>query len=75
VTPLYAYLTRIGTFYISGANGKFYPVFEDQPLGCYRSIEEAVSDLSKGQTFSARDTNPGELGIPDDLGLWKRIGA
>jgi hypothetical protein len=75
VILLYGYTTRIGTFYIGTMNGRFYPVYDGHPLGCYRSIDDAVSDLSRERIFSARDTHPGELGIPGDLTKWQRLGA
>lgn len=71
---LYAYRTRIGTFYIAEHNGRFHPVFEEESLGSYATTQQAAGDLAGGHTFSpssGRDTS--KLGIPDDLSEWERL--
>ncbi len=66
--------TRIGPFFVAEMNGRYHPVFDDEPLGSYARPEQAAEDLAGGHTFSissGQDTS--ELGIPEDLNEWERL--
>ena len=77
---LLQYKTKVGTFYIAqSSDGRFHPVFDDESLGSYASIAQAVDDLVLNATFSVLhpvtsdllDTS--ELGLPEDPGEWERV--
>lgn len=77
---LLKYKTKVGTFYIAqSADGRFHLVFDDESLGSYISIAQAVDDLVHNATFSVLhpitsdllDTS--ELGLPEDPGEWERV--
>jgi len=77
---LLSYVTRVGTFYIArSSDGRFHPVFNDESLGSYVSISQAVDDLVPDATFSVPhpvtsellDTS--ELGLPEDPGEWECV--
>jgi len=72
---LYAYKTKVGTFFIGRSpDGRFHPIFDDESLGSYISPQQAADDLSGGHTFSTSggiDTST--LGIPEDIGEWERV--
>lgn len=71
---LYLWNTRIGPFYIAELNGRFHPVYDDQPLGSYSTAQQAVDDLAGGHTFSiSGGVDTATLGIPDELGEWDRV--
>lgn len=72
--------TKVGTFYIGrSADRRFHPVFNDEPLGSYEEISQAVEDLSGNHTFSVLHPETGELldtsalGIPEDPGEWEEV--
>ena len=65
--------TRVGSFYIAEHAGRFHPTFDDESLGSYASIEQAVDDLSCGHAFWVRGTDTSILGIPDDPAEWHRV--
>ena len=74
------YKTKVGTFYIAQSfDGRFHPVFDDESLGSYVSIEQAVDDLVLNATFSVLhpatsnllDTS--ELGLPEGPGEWECV--
>jgi hypothetical protein len=71
--------TRIGTFYIAQSqNGRFHPVFDNEDLGSYANIMQAVDDLVNDATFSVLHpqtsdlVDTSELGIPEDPREWER---
>jgi hypothetical protein len=66
--------TSVGPFYIAESrDGRFHPVFNDQSLGSYVSIRQAVDDLAGGHTFSIRGgVDTSTLGIPADPADWHR---
>lgn len=77
---LLRYPTQAGTFYIAqSADGRFHPMFDDDSLGSYRSIAQAIDDLTNDatssvlhpETFELLDTSV--LGLPDDPGEWIRV--
>lgn len=71
---LYAFKTRVGTFYIVQIDGRFHPYFRDESLGSYFSADQAADDLAGGHTFSVpggHDT--ARLGIPRSVAEWTRI--
>jgi hypothetical protein len=45
--------TRIGTFYVAQSqDGRFHPVFDNEDLGSYANIMQAVDDLVNDADFS-----------------------
>lgn len=72
---LYAYRTRVGTFFIGQSqDGRFHPVFDNESLGSYVSAQHAAEDVAGGHTF----TPPGgfdtsTLGIPEDVTEWSPV--
>jgi len=68
---LYWWNTRIGTFYIAEQDGRFYPVYDGEPLGSYATAQQAAEDLAGGHTFSiSRGIDTATLGIPGEVGDW-----
>ena len=70
--------TRIGTFYImQSKDGYFHPVFDNESLGSYSSIIQAVDDISHDATFSVLHpvtsnlVDTSELGLPEDPSEWE----
>lgn len=72
--------TRVGAFYIAqSSDARFHLVFNDESLGSYINIAQAVDDLVHNATFSVLhpvtsellDTS--ELGIPEDPGEWEHV--
>ncbi len=73
---LFVCQTRIGPFYIAEHQGRFCPVFEDEPLGSYHTPQQAVDDLAGGHTFSIRNgIDTATLGIPDEITEWERVSS
>jgi len=73
VATSYYYSTRVGTFLIAERSGRWHVVFDDESLGSYATPEQAADDLAGGHTFSAgRGIDTSTLGIPADIGEWKR---
>jgi hypothetical protein len=73
---LYYCETRIGQFYIAEHNGRFHPLFDDESLGSYVSVKQAIEDLAGGYTFSiSSGIDTSELGIPDEVAEWKKINS
>ena len=74
------YSTRAGNFYIAQSrDGRFHPVYDDESLGSYASIIQAIDDLVCNATFSVLHPSSGaiidtsELGIPDSPAEWERV--
>lgn len=71
---LFAHKTRSGTFYLCESNdGRFHPCFEDEALGSYANIHQALEDLEGGHTFWPTIGDPSALDIPADLEDWERL--
>jgi len=77
---LLKYKTKVGTFYIAqSADGRFHPVFDDESLGSYISIAQAVDDLVHNATSSVLHPITSDLldtsvlGLPEDPGEWDRV--
>ncbi len=71
--------TKIGTFSIAQSeDGRFHPFFDEEDLGSYASIMQAVDDLVNNATFSVLHPKTSELvdtsnlGIPEDPNDWER---
>ena len=78
--PILKHRTTVGTFYIAqSTDGRFHPFFDDEGLGSYASIEEAIDDLVLNATFSVLhpvtsdvlDTSA--LGLPEDPREWEKV--
>ena len=68
---LYVYETSAGPFYIVEHERVFYPMFKGETLGGYGTPEQAVDDLTRGDTFRASGVaDTSKLGIPHDLAEW-----
>ena len=71
---LFAYKTRCGTFYLSqSSDGRFHPCVDDESLGSYLTIQQALEDLVGGHTFWPSSGEPSLLNIPDTLEGWQRL--
>lgn len=71
---LYSFRTSIGVFYICEYDGRFHPVFDEESLGSYVSVMQAVEDLAGGHTFSiSTGHDTAKLGIPEDVSEWTRL--
>ncbi|MCF8476493.1 MAG: hypothetical protein K9G60_05655 [Pseudolabrys sp.] len=63
--------TRKGLFRIIPIRGRFHPYFEDEDLGSYYSVEQALDDLVGGHTFFPSDgTDPSECELPEEINEW-----
>jgi len=77
---LLSYRTKIGSFYIGQSpDGRYHPVFDDDSLGSYASIDQAAEDLVNNATFSVLHPSTLELvdtsalGLPEDWREWNRM--
>ena len=69
----YYFKTQAGTFMIVAKKGRWHLIFQDDPVGSYATVEQAVDALASGQAFSLRGrVDTANLGIPRDLGEWSR---
>jgi hypothetical protein len=72
MNKLYVWQTHVGPFYIAEDNGRYHPVFDDEPLGSYGAAEQAAEDLAGGHTLSiSSGLDTAALGIPDDISQWE----
>lgn len=46
---LFVYHTGIGPFFIALSNGRYRAIFEDEPLGNFGTVEQAVEHLASEQ--------------------------
>lgn len=72
--------TKIGTFFIGQSpDGRFHPIFDDESLGSYATVVQAVDDLVNDATFSVLHPRTGTLldtsalGIPEEWQEWNRL--
>lgn len=72
--------TRVGNFYIAQSrDGRFHPIYDDESLGSYESVMQAIDDLVCNATFSVSHPSSGEiidtseLGIPDNPAEWEHM--
>lgn len=76
---LYAFKTRVGTFYIGqSGDGRFHPIYNDESYGSYHEDWQAADDLVQNATYSIQSPSgelldTSKLGIPEDLSEWERI--
>jgi hypothetical protein len=71
---LYAFDTRIGTFFIVEEAGEFHPMFNEKRLGSYATAQLAAEDLADGNTRKVKQVeDTSELGIPYDLDEWEHL--
>lgn len=79
MNALLYFKTVVGTFYIKKGATYYYPFYEDENLGQYESIVEAIEALSYNATLvwshpeMGDPLDPSDLGIPDDISGWKPI--
>jgi len=69
----YVVNTRIGPFYIAESGKLFHVIYDDRSLGSYARPEQAAEDVARGHTFSIPGVDTATLGIPEDLGEWRRL--
>jgi hypothetical protein len=63
-----------GTFRIVPRHDRFHAHYEDESLGSYASVEQALDDLAGGHASSpSNGTDTSACGLPDDLTEWKFI--
>lgn len=74
---LISYPTEVGIFDIGqDENRKYHPIFNEDSLGVYSSIQEAVDNLVNNSTLAVfhPETNEqidtSKLGIPQDYTQW-----
>jgi hypothetical protein len=71
---LYAWHTRIGSFYIAESGGRFHVFYQDEELGDYASPDSALGDVTGGHIFSiAGGIDTATLRIPESLNKWSRL--
>ena len=71
---LIEFTTSSGVFYIAEHEGRFHPVFQEERLGSYATLAQAVEDLAGGHTFTpSNGVDTSSLGIPEDPGAWDRV--
>lgn len=71
---LFKYETRRGDFYLCQSDdGRFHPCFENEALGSYETIHQALEDLEGGYTFWPSVGDPSAFNIPGDLEDWERL--
>lgn len=75
-----SYRTSIGSFFIGQSpDGRFHPIFDDDSLGSYATVEQAVDDLVNNATFSVLHPRTNKLidtsalGIPENWREWNRL--
>jgi hypothetical protein len=78
--PIIKYPTSEGTFYIClDETGRFHPVYDDEDLGSYHSLEHATEDLAMDAVPSLINRSTGKvisimsLQIPEDPGEWLKV--
>tara|TARA_R110002072_G_scaffold113009_1_gene242418 strand:+ start:2030 stop:2260 length:231 start_codon:yes stop_codon:yes gene_type:complete len=71
---IYRWRSRIGNFYIRPSGRYWAAMFEDEPLGEYRSPQGALDDLAGGHAdWPSGGVDPSTLGMPDEIGDWDVI--
>lgn len=71
---LYAFRTKVGTFFIASKDGRFLTMLEDEVLDSYADPRQAVDDLVGGHgTWPATNVDPSKLGLADELSDWARL--
>ncbi|HLA34305.1 MAG TPA: hypothetical protein VJ001_05490 [Rhodocyclaceae bacterium] len=70
----YRYTCRVGEFrLVPDRNGRWNAMFDDEGLGSYATVHQALEDLVGGHTYWPSCGDPSELGLPDDLSGWEAI--
>lgn len=69
---LIGHKTRKGPVFIGQSeDGRYHPMWQDESLGSYHSINAAVEDVAGGHVFTPSDgTDTGALGINSDASEW-----
>jgi len=77
---LFSWDTKIGTFFIGrSSDGRFHPIFDNEGLGSYATVAQAVDDLVSNTTFSVLHPRTSDLvdtsalGLPEDWQEWNRL--
>jgi len=71
---LYTFKSRVGSFYIAEHGRRFHVWFEEQDLGDYPTVQQAIGNLTRGETFRIPEgVDTRELGIPTDLRTWEKL--
>lgn len=72
---IWQHRTRKGIFYIRlMPSGLFGIIFDDECLGEYPHPAQSAHEIANGLSFLPNFGDPTELGIPEDLDDWERIG-
>lgn len=69
---MWYYKTRIGTFWIveSEENHAYFVGMDEDSLGCYKRIEDAIRDIRHQETGILKWDESKNAGIPDDVRAW-----
>ena len=64
--------TKIGTFWIveSEENHDYYMGFDEDSLGCYKRIEDAIKDIQSHETGNLRWDESRGAWVPEDVHEW-----
>ena len=70
----YYFKTQAGTFMIVPRHGRWHLIFQDDHLGSYVTVEQAVDALASGNASSLLGrVDTSNLGIPRDLSDWSHV--
>lgn len=64
--------TKIGTFWIveSEADHQYYLGFDEDSLGCYRKLEQAIHDIQAHETGEMKWDMSSITSIPESIKGW-----
>ncbi|NOJ46047.1 hypothetical protein [Bradyrhizobium archetypum] len=70
----WVYRTRAGQAQIVPTPKGYALVFDGEPLGHYASPASAAEELANGTCHWPSAGNPSDMGIPEELDEWIRVG-
>lgn len=80
MTPLFAYPTVVGTFYICRSeDGSYHPCIETHDLGRYKTLVDAIEGIAYDTSLilphpeMGDPLDPTDLGVPDDISGWRAV--
>lgn len=61
--------TKLGTFWIveSEENHQYYLGLDEESLGCYQRLEDAIQDIKRKETGNFKWDASGNIIVPDDV--------
>lgn len=68
-TPMWFHKTKLGTFWIveSEENHQYYLGFDEDSLGCYKRLEDAIKDIKDKETGNLKWDESRSLAVPEDV--------